>query len=222
MVKIILPTKNEEESLAQTIDEIRSVCACEIIVVDAHSKDRTVEIAKSKNASVIYDHGKGKGEALRTAFAYADDDIIFVDPDGTYPIQKMPQFIEALKIHDSIYGEPVEYSKNAMPWQYHIGRRMTKLIFYLLYHTSGNNMSGFRALKKSAIEKMALESDGFDIETEIAAKSVRLNLKTKSIPIRYDSRNGASKFHSIKDSLVVLRALFKYRINPLSHPAFHQ
>lgn len=222
MVKIILPTKDEEESLAQTIDEIRSVCDCEIIVVDAHSKDRTVEIAKSKDVAVIYDHGKGKGEALRTAFAYADDDVIFVDPDGTYPIQKIPQFIEALKTHDSIYGEPVEYTENAMPWQYHIGRRMTKLIFYLLYRTSGNNMSGFRALKKSAIKDMALKSDGFGIETEIAAKSVRLGLKTKSIPIRYDCRNGASKFSAVKDSLVVLRALFKYRISSLSHPAFHQ
>ncbi len=222
MVKIILPTKNEEESIGQTIDDVRRVCDCEIIVVDAHSEDRTVEIAREKKVSVIYDHGKGKGDALRTAFLYADDDVVFVDADGTYPIEKIPEFIEALKSHDSVYGEPVKYSKKAMSWEYHIGRRVTKLMFRLLYRTNGNNMSGFRGLRKSAIEKMKLESDGFGIETEIAAKSVRLNLRIKSIPIEYDCRNGNSKFRGIKDSLVVFWALFRYRIVALKVLRSHQ
>ncbi|MEA2004256.1 MAG: glycosyltransferase family 2 protein, partial [archaeon] len=91
MVTIILPTRNEAESVRKTIDRIRQINAYRIIVVDGHSTDSTVEIAREMGVEVIFDHGLGKGEALRTAFAYADDDVIFTDVDLTYPLEKIPE-----------------------------------------------------------------------------------------------------------------------------------
>lgn len=78
MTTVILPTKNEEECIGATFDDIRSVAKIPIVVVDGHSTDRTVKIAKEKGVEVIYDHGFGKGEALRTAFEHVKDDVIFL------------------------------------------------------------------------------------------------------------------------------------------------
>jgi len=58
---------------------------------------------------------------------------------------------------------------------------------------------------------MNLSEDGFGIETEITAKAVRLGLRIKSIPINYYPRKGKSKFRPLKDTFVVLRAMWRYR-----------
>ena len=61
MTAIILPTKNESESIGETIDRIRSVCSDRIVVVDGHSTDGTAKIARQMGATAISDKGKGKG-----------------------------------------------------------------------------------------------------------------------------------------------------------------
>ena len=54
-VTVILPTRNEEEALADTVDAIpRDWCEdLEIMIVDGSSTDRTREIALEKNIRVI-------------------------------------------------------------------------------------------------------------------------------------------------------------------------
>ncbi|MEM3713494.1 MAG: glycosyltransferase [Nitrososphaeria archaeon] len=66
-VTIILPTLNEEKAIGQIIEEIKQQGYTNILVVDGYSKDKTVEIAKQKGATVIYQHGKGKAGAIKTA-----------------------------------------------------------------------------------------------------------------------------------------------------------
>lgn len=211
MTTIILPTKNEEKSIGKTINLINKLCDCRIVVVDARSSDKTVEIAREKGVEVIYDHGKGKGDALITAFNYVNDDIVYVDVDMTYPLEKMPKFIEALESYDVVIGQREEFEKEALPKALCIGDKISRALFKILYGKPLDNLSGFRALSKEAIKKMSLESEGFGIETEMTAKAVRLGLKTKNIPIKYHPRLGKTKFNPISDSLVVLKALLKYR-----------
>ncbi|MEM4522038.1 MAG: glycosyltransferase [Nitrososphaeria archaeon] len=53
-VTIILPTLNEEKAIGQVIEEIKQQGYTNILVVDGYSKDKTVEIAKQKGATVIH------------------------------------------------------------------------------------------------------------------------------------------------------------------------
>jgi len=114
-VTIILPTKNEAQSIASTITAIRTICKdAEIVVADGWSTDNTQYIARYEcNVPVVTDdiEGKGKGSGLRKAFKWVspplrrDDGIIFVDPDGSYPLYLLPEFIEHLKHNDVVIGE---------------------------------------------------------------------------------------------------------------------
>ncbi len=212
MVTIVLPTKNEEKSLGGALDAIKGF-GYRILVVDAHSTDKTVEIAHAKGAEVVYDHGKGKGEALITASKYANDDVIYVDPDMTYPLEKIPEFVKALKQgYDVVTGDRVAFGKESLPMTLRLGDKISRSIFKLIYGTAVDNLSGFRGLSKRAIEKMHLKEEGFGIETEISAKAVKLNLRMKDIPITYQPRVGEAKFRPVTDGLIVLKTMLKYKL----------
>ena len=211
MVTIVLPTKNEAKSIGKAIDAI-SEFGHRILVVDAHSTDQTVEIARAKGAEVIYDHGKGKGEALITAFNYASDDVVYVDPDMTYPLEKIPEFVGALKEgYDVVTGDRVAFGKKALPIALRVGDKMSRSLFRLIYGMSVDNLSGFRGLSRGAIEKMKLKEEGFGIETEISVKAVKLNLRMKNIPITYQPRLGTAKFRPVTDGLIVLKTMLRYK-----------
>ena len=217
MVTIILPTKNEESCICATIAKIREVCESpRIIIVDGNSTDNTVKIAEDNGIEVIYDHGLGKGEALRCAFDHVNDDVIFLDVDGTYPIRSLPDFINALDTYDLVVGERVEFAGDALPKLFLIGDIISRGLFHVLYSSRVDNLSGLRGIKREALEKLSLESDDFGIETEITAKAVRLGLKIKKIPIVYNVRIGNSKFRPLKDGMIVLKAMLKYRVKKLS------
>ncbi len=213
MTAIILPTKNESESIRGTIDRIRSVCSDRIVVVDGHSADGTAKIARQMGAIVISDNGKGKGDALRVAFEYVDDDVIFVDVDDTYPVERIPEFIDALKDYDLVIGERTEFTTGSLPLLLRIGDWMSRTAFLVLYGVRLDNLSGFRGIARDAISQMKLESDGFGIETEITAKSVRLGLRIRKIPIAYSVREGNSKFNPIRDGIAVVCAMVRYRFS---------
>ncbi len=185
-------------------------------MVDGNSTDLTVEIAKEYGVEVIFDHGLGKGEALRYAFDYVQDDVVFLDVDGTYPLELLPDFIEALREYDLVVGERVRFDGDALPRLFLIGDGLSRGLFRLLYSSRVDNLSGLRGLTKEAIQEMSLESDDFGIETEITAKAVRLGFKIKKIPITYTTRTGNSKFRPIQDGIIVIKAMFRYRLSDLS------
>lgn len=217
MVSIILPTKNEESCIGPTITRINEICHNpRIVVVDGNSTDRTVEIAKKYGVEVIFDHGLGKGEALRCAFDHVQDDVVFLDVDGTYPLELIPDFIEALAEYDLVVGERVRFDGDALPKLFLVGDALSRGLFRLLYSSRVDNLSGLRGLRRQAIQEMSLESDDFGIETEITGKAVRLGLKIKKIPITYTARTGNSKFRPIQDGIIVLKAMFRYRFKDLS------
>ncbi|MDD1767332.1 MAG: glycosyltransferase [Methanomassiliicoccales archaeon] len=130
-VVVMIPTLNEERCIGDVIDGIPTMdlramgFEVETIVVDGHSCDRTVEIAKQKGAKVYTQNGNGKGSGLRQIFmlrnpqevvirtlslkSAIDSDlgalsvlldskyVVMLDGDGTYPSSYISDLVEALE-----------------------------------------------------------------------------------------------------------------------------
>lgn len=86
-ISIIMPTLNAEAILENSLASIAKQTypreKIEIILADAHSTDRTREIAKKYGAIVLDDNGKNMEEGKRLALRHATGDIIvFLDADN--------------------------------------------------------------------------------------------------------------------------------------------
>jgi len=96
MISFIIPTKNEEKELAETLKWILSYSGeKEIIVSDGRSRDRTVEIAREMGARVVEYTGKAKqtisagrngGAAVAKGefYVFLDADVRIKDPDAFF------------------------------------------------------------------------------------------------------------------------------------------
>ena len=98
-VCIIIPTYNNEFTLARVIEEI-AVFSQHIIVVNDGSTDGTLAIVEGFPfvQLITYKKNKGKGWALRKAFAYATERgyqyAISIDSDGQHFAKDLPAFID--------------------------------------------------------------------------------------------------------------------------------
>lgn len=198
-VSVVIPTKNEEESIGICIEKIQKVFSelqldGEIIVAD-NSTDSTPEIARKLGVKVIVPDRPGYGYAYRFGFEHASGDyIIMGDGDNTYDFDDIPRLLEPLKSGeaDLVMGSRFkgEIKRGAMPWLHHyIGNH---LLTWCVNKTNGAAISdchsGFRAFTRSAYERMALKTDGMEFASEMVMRALLAGLRVTEIPITYYPR----------------------------------
>ena len=86
-ISFVMPTLNAEALLDNCLASIARQnyprASYEILIADAHSTDRTREIAKNYGAIVIVDDGKNMEEGKRLALQHATGEfIVFIDTDN--------------------------------------------------------------------------------------------------------------------------------------------
>ncbi len=226
-VSIVLPTLNEEEGIGLTIDSIKKDefekrgMDLEIIVVDGKSTDKTVEIAKEKGAKVIIEPRRGYGRAYKTGLKEANGDIIVTgDADGTYPFDKIHEYIDLMLKENLDFITTNRFAglaKEAMSFKHFFGNLILSITLRLLYGIKiRDSQSGMWIIRKKALEKIKpLEEfhDGMPFSEEIKIEMFRnREIKAKEIPSCLYERKGKAKLQSWKDGWKNLKYLIKYRI----------
>ena len=106
--------------------------------------------------------------------------------------------------------------KSAMSLLHRIGNRLLTSFLNLLFDLKISDAhSGFRALKRDAIKKMRLRSDGMEFASEMLVEAKKAGLKIKEVPITYRRRIGESKLHSLRDGWRHVRFMMLYKPYPL-------
>ena len=106
-LSFVFPCLNEEETMEYCILELKNALEqtdinYEIIVSDNGSTDRSIEIAKTLGARVVYADKRGYGEALKKGFAEAKGKFIaFADIDGSYPLSFLPEMYKKIVEEDA-------------------------------------------------------------------------------------------------------------------------
>ena len=214
-VTIVLPTLNEEKAIGLVIDELRKEGYNNIIVVDGYSSDKTVEIARSKGVKVIFQDGKGKGGAIKTAIKYVKTPYILVmDADHTYDPKYIEKMLEKASEYDEIIG--MRKNREKIPWIHRIGNRIISLTISILMGKRINDpCSGMYLLKTKTIKKLELTSAGFDIEIEICGQIAAIGRITE-IPIKYRERIGPPKLRARQGINIILTLLkITWQYNPV-------
>jgi glycosyltransferase involved in cell wall biosynthesis len=218
-VTVIIPTRNEEKSVAKVIEELTKMGYDDVLIVDGNSLDRTVEKAKCSGANVMVQNGRGKGDALCQAFNHADlngNVVVIMDADGSMNPKELPLLIKALDFGVDLakgsrflsYG----YSED-MSLTRRIGNRFFVLLVNMLWSAGYTDLCyGFAAFRKSAIEKLCphLRSKNFEIETEVFVKAKKLGLKVIEVPsVEFRRQYGKSNLHSFLDGFRILFTIIR-------------
>jgi dolichol-phosphate hexosyltransferase len=217
-VSVVIPTMNEEQSIGQVLDSVRSTLSQagmdhEMLIVDTNSKDRTREIAKDKGARVIEEPRRGYGRAYKTGFENAKGDIIVtLDADCTYPAEDIPKLVNVLINEELDFITTNRFAgleQGAMTFEHHIGNKLLTMTMNVLFRVKvRDSQSGMWIIRKDHLGKMNLTDDGMAMSEEIKIEAFK-KLRSKELPIYYRKRVGEVKLSSWKDGYKNIRFLFK-------------
>jgi glycosyltransferase involved in cell wall biosynthesis len=220
-ISVVIPCLDEEAAVGAVVDQAwdgieRSGRSGEVIVVDNGSTDRSAEVASAHGATVVYEPRRGYGRAYLTGLAHARGDyVVMADADGTYPLEALPTFVEALEADsDLVLGSRFEghIHEGAMPWSNRwIGNPiLTGLLNRLFGIRVSDAHCGMRALRRSALPVLDLHSTGMEFASEMVFKAFRRQLRVSEVPIDYFPRTGESKLSRFADAWRHVRFMLLY------------
>lgn len=227
LAEVIIPTLNEEQTIGDVIDKVKSVrlpVSSSILIIDGGSTDRTLEICKQKNVKVVLQKGRGKGNAMREAVNQtAADIVVFIDGDGTYPVNELDLLIFPLLENkaDMVVGSRARSkseSGSIIPFNALGNRIFNKAINFALKAGVTDSLSGYRALHKGVFENLVLFSDKFEIEVEMTVEALMQGYRILEVPISYSTRRGSkAKLDPLNDGTRIARTLLLIlmNVNPL-------
>ncbi len=213
---VIVATLNEEEGIGPTLAELRDTLEDPMfLVVDGNSTDRTVEIAEEMGAEVLFQEGKGKGDAIAHAIKHFDSDmkyVVFIDADFTYPAGYLSEMIRILEENPEVgmvTGNRFnhKYELTSMTDPFFVGNRFLALAQLLLNRVNLRDpLTGLRVVRWRVLKHWKPKSKGFDIEAEMNHRVERLGYKIIEIPIHYRSRLGEKKL-KLRDGFTILKRI---------------
>lgn len=196
---MIIPALNEAQALPGVLDRLRKQGLSRIRVVDNGSSDGTAAVAAAGGARVIAEPRRGYGQACWTGLQDLPGDvdwIFFCDADGSDDLEKFPAFLDAAADHDFILGDRRAVAESAetltLPqrWGNALATGLIRLGWGYRYHDLGP----MRLVRRSALEKIAMEDRGFGWTVEMQIRAVESGLRIREIPVcSRDRQGGQSK-----------------------------
>ncbi len=197
-----------------------------VLVVDGNSIDGTDNIARKKGAKVIYQRGKGYGDALKTGFFHAKEKldaeiIVMMDADLTYEPKYIPKLIAPIMKNkaDLVVGNRfLGMQEGAMTFVNRVGNRALSFVARMALGLNVyDTQSGMRAFKSELLNTINLEAVGMPLAMEMLAESHSADARIHEMPISYRSRVGKTKLHPMKDGGRILGTTVRlmFDIRPL-------
>jgi glycosyltransferase involved in cell wall biosynthesis len=178
--QVIVAALNEEAGIGLTIAELKdNLDSPRILVVDGHSSDRTVEIAKNLGVDIAFQDGVGKGDAIAKALKLTNADadyVVLTDADFTYPAKHVPEMSKILEQNPDVGNKLLAVSHN--------------ILNGITLH---DPLTGLRVIRAEILKNLKLKSNGFDIEVELNSLVQKKGYKTVEVPIQYRQRLGEKK-----------------------------
>jgi dolichol-phosphate mannosyltransferase len=205
-LSFVVPAYNEEDNIEGTLGTIDAIVmnkklSYEIVVVNDGSGDQTLIKAKTyagKNGHVrviSYNKNAGKGYAVKTGFLKATGDIVFfTDSDMEIDLEKITDYVEALKNGDIVIASKKHLSSHV---KVPVSRRIASECFNALVRLlTGvplkDTQSGLKAMRKSAFidifPRLAVKRYAFDVELLAVANLYGLKVVEMPVNIKLDAK----------------------------------
>ena len=230
-LSIIIPCYNEKNTIDIIVKKvIKSLTNYkflnyEIIIVDDHSKDGTIEVIKSfqdkeKISAYFHQSNLGKGAAIQTALQNVTGDIIIIqDADLEYdPSDYNKLLVPFFETNaDVVYGSRFlgggKYVRIHFFWHY-LANKILTFICNLFINLNLTDMeTGYKVFKTDALKNISLKEKTFSFEPEVTIKLSKKKYKFFEVPITYNGRSyQEGKKIGLKDAFIALKTIILYSL----------
>ena len=200
-IVIVMPAYNAARTIEDTVRAIPQGYFDEIVVVDDHSRDDTVEKARALPVTapvkaIRHPHNVGYGGNQKTCYMEALRDgatiVVMLHPDGQYDPAIIPEMIRPIREGraDMVLGSrmlvPGAARRGGMPlWKRLANRLLTTLENLAMRRRFTECHTGYRAYSRRFLETVPflLNANGFVFDTEVIFQAVHFGLPVVEVPV---------------------------------------
>lgn len=209
-VSVVMGTYNEAAAIESVLDSIDEATdgAAETVCVDG-SSDRTAEIAREHGARVIEQEPQGYGVAVARALRAADRPVIVTtDCDGTYPMDALPEFLDAINDGaDVVSGDRLYHGAATMPPFNRLGNHaFAVLASVLLGERVHDTTTGMRAYRQEVIEDIEW-TENTGLSAELLIRPLARGYDVHERPIEYGERLGETTLDPLTGGKDIARSI---------------
>ena len=198
----VLAARNEAATIAEVVGRCHEY-ASRVLVVDGHSTDGTAAAARAAGAEVVLDHGRGKGDAIRTAIPLVTTSItLFIDADGSHEPADIPAVVAPVKngVADHVSASRLRGGSSELHGGFDEFFRLAGSSFITACINKrfgvrlSDSQNGFRAIRTDVLKTLELREDLTTIEQEMIIKTLRKGFRMAEVPSHeYCRRHGTSR-----------------------------
>jgi glycosyltransferase involved in cell wall biosynthesis len=161
---------------------------------------------------VRHDRNRGYGAALRTGFAQARKDVVFFsDADGQFDLQELGGLIALLHTAPVVVGYRIK--RNDPPHRLFIAKTYNLIVRAVFGLRVRDIDCAFKLLRRDALERVQLESNGAFISSELLIKLRRAGVPIAQAGVHhYPRTTGVSKGASVGVILKTIRDIIRLRL----------
>ncbi len=227
-IYIVIPAYEPDEKLTAVVEELYNETDCKLIVVnDGSGEDKRAVFESIKGRAVLleHEHNRGKGAALKTAFAYIKENVsgsygvITADADGQHKTADIMRIADALEAHPDRLIMGCRKFTGDIPFRSRFGNNMTRAVFRFAAGVGvSDTQTGLRGFSESLTNFMlGLSGERYEFEMNMLLEAAREGIAFFEVPIEtvYINDNKSSHFKPVRDSLRIYRDIIKFSCSSL-------
>ena len=216
---LIIPAKNEKESLPKVLDELAKFNLKKNIILEALDKP-TIEAIKTYDCNIIFQDSKGYGDALKKGIETVETEFFCIfNADGSFDPKELDLMIKKLRDDKYDFVFASRYEKNCGSdddtFITFIGNYIFTYLGKIFFKLNISDILYTYVLGKTkSAHKLKLNRKDFTLCVELPIKARRDNMKINSISSYERMRiAGKKKVNAIKDGSLILIYLIKIFFN---------
>ena len=210
---LIIPAKNESESLPQVINSLKNL-GCKIKVSLKSDDKETIDSIKNKDIEIFYQSGKGYGNSLREAISDCKTTYFCIfNADGSFDQEDLSKMYKLVQVNDFIYTTRYENKGGSEDDTIitFVGNKFFSKLGNLLFSLRISDiLYTYLMGKSSAYKSLNIKSNDFRFCVELPIKMQLSKMKYMCLP-SYEKKRiaGKKKVNAFIDGFLILVEMLK-------------